>query len=195
MAKTVPEDLREKASLYEERNKLYGDNYKFFGQVMMGLFPTGIELRTPDDFNRFGVFVQMVAKMTRISQQFVAGGHPDSNDDLAVYSLMMKELEAEIREEDEVCIDMAKAAFAFGRSLRDEEEAASAGEAPPSISEPETPPSSYGTGESDGALYAEHSRISQSELHAPRPFSNWSGSRQPEKLVPRMIIVDEGPDK
>lgn len=94
MTKTVPEMLRDAAGIYEERNKLYGDNYKRFGPVMQLLFPDGLVLKTPEDHNRFGVFVQVVAKVTRYAENFTAGGHPDSLDDLTVYSQMLQELDA-----------------------------------------------------------------------------------------------------
>lgn len=89
----VPEMLRDAAGIYEERNKLYGDNYKRFGGIMLLLFPDGLELKTPDDFNRYGVFVQIVSKVSRYAEQFTKGGHPDSLDDNAVYSMMLQELD------------------------------------------------------------------------------------------------------
>lgn len=90
---TVPEMLRNAAKIYEERNKLYGDNYKRFGWIMNTLFPDGINLSHPEDFNRFGIFVQMVSKLTRYAQNFEKGGHSDSLDDLAVYAMMLRELD------------------------------------------------------------------------------------------------------
>lgn len=91
----VPEMLRNAAKIYEERNKLYGDNYKRFGEIMNSLFPNGLTLHNVDDFNRFGVFVQVVSKITRYAENFTRGGHPDSLDDNAVYSMMLQELDYE----------------------------------------------------------------------------------------------------
>jgi len=96
--KTVPEMLRDAASIYEERNKLYGNNYKKFGWVMNSMFE-GIFFQaepTPDDWNRIGVIVQMVGKITRYVENFNRGGHKDSLDDLAVYTMMLQELDNEI---------------------------------------------------------------------------------------------------
>jgi len=93
--KTVPEMLRAAAGIYEERNKLYGDNYKRFGEIMHSLFPTGLTLTTTDDFNRLGVFVQIVSKVTRYAENYGRGGHRDSLDDAAVYAMMLQELDAE----------------------------------------------------------------------------------------------------
>lgn len=93
----VPEMLREGADTYEERNALYGDNYKTFGILMCSIFPYGLSCRSADDFNRLGVLVQIVGKLGRYCEQFEAGGHDDSLLDLAVYSQMLRELDEEIR--------------------------------------------------------------------------------------------------
>jgi hypothetical protein len=94
MTKSVPEALSELGELYWQRNALYGDNYKFFGKVLLGLFPNGLHLRTEEDFNRFGVFVQIVSKVSRYAQTFSDGGHGDSLDDTSVYAMMLRELDA-----------------------------------------------------------------------------------------------------
>lgn len=94
-----PEALRESARTYEERNAIYGDNYKFFGRVMSAMFPEGVQLSTPDDFNRFGVFVQVVSKITRYANQFGAGGHDDSLLDISTYAAMLRELDSIAGEE------------------------------------------------------------------------------------------------
>lgn len=91
--KFVPEQLRAAATIYEQRNKLYGDNYLRFGHVMAILFPAGLTLKTPDDFNRYGILTQIVSKQTRYAAQFNAGGHDDSLDDSSVYSMMLKEVD------------------------------------------------------------------------------------------------------
>lgn len=93
----VGDRLRSAAGIYDERNALYGDNYKRFGHIMQHLFPEGLALKTPDEWNRIGVFIQAVAKKTRYAAQFLKGGHEDSLDDDAVYSMMLQELDFEIR--------------------------------------------------------------------------------------------------
>lgn len=92
-SQTVPEMLKTAASIYEERNKLYGTNYKRIGFIMMRLFPEGLKITTSEDFNRLGIFVQLMAKVTRYAAQFQAGGHKDSLDDMAVYAMMLQELD------------------------------------------------------------------------------------------------------
>jgi len=96
----VPEALRSCAEIYEERNKLYGDNYKRFGQVMGILFPNGINLDNEMEYNRYGIFVQMISKIMRYAENWEKG-HPDSLDDLSVYSQMLNELDGILRKEME----------------------------------------------------------------------------------------------
>jgi hypothetical protein len=98
----VPEMLREGADTYEQRNELYGDNYHNFGRVMMALFPRGVSCDSVDDYNRLGIIVQMVGKLGRYCEQFEKGGHDDSLLDLAVYSQMLRELDEEARNNQEL---------------------------------------------------------------------------------------------
>lgn len=101
MSKFVPEALRKAAAIYEERNALYGDNYKHFGKVWTALFPDGTYYNGTEDevttANRLGILVQIVSKLTRYCAQFDNGGHADSLDDLAVYAMMLQELDAEAK--------------------------------------------------------------------------------------------------
>lgn len=103
MSKFVPEALRAAAGIYEERNKLYGDNYKRFGLVVAALFPDGISIASAEDpvkaGNRLGVLIQILSKLTRYCENFNRGGHADSLEDLAVYAMMLRELDADIQTE------------------------------------------------------------------------------------------------
>lgn len=98
---TVPRYLRECADVYEERNKLYGDNYLRFGAVMQCLFPDGLTVKTRDDWNRLGVFVQIIGKDMRYAEQFLNGGHEDSLVDGSVYKQMLRELDQLASPEEE----------------------------------------------------------------------------------------------
>lgn len=90
----VAKKLTALADLYDQRAKIYGDNYKLFGKIMVEIFQgKGVMLNTAEDFNRFAIFVQVVSKVTRYGNQFSKGGHPDSLDDGAVYSMMLRELD------------------------------------------------------------------------------------------------------
>jgi hypothetical protein len=95
--KTVPEMLREAAAIYEERNAIYGDNYKNFGSVMLALFRGRfVFIDNADEHNRFGVFMQIVSKLTRYAENFSSGGHDDSLLDMSVYCAMLRELDADL---------------------------------------------------------------------------------------------------
>ncbi|HEY6020842.1 MAG TPA: hypothetical protein VIY48_13370, partial [Candidatus Paceibacterota bacterium] len=91
-AKTAPAILEEAAATYRERNKLYGDNYKHFGEAMSALFPNGLTIATVDEWNRLGIFVQLVSKAGRYANNFNIGGHVDSAHDACVYAAMLEEL-------------------------------------------------------------------------------------------------------
>lgn len=90
---TVGERLADLGSLFDERAAQYGDNYKHFGKVMKGLFPSGLVLETEEEFCRFGIFMLTVVKSSRYAQMFKKGGHADSLDDNAVYSMMLREVD------------------------------------------------------------------------------------------------------
>lgn len=96
--KTVPEMLMEAAEVYKQRQAIYGYNYLQFGHVMMALFPNGINIEDIDTWNRLGIFVQMITKVTRYASQFAEGGHDDSLLDLSVYSQMLREVDAMVKE-------------------------------------------------------------------------------------------------
>ena len=98
MRNFVPKMLRSMADIYEERNKAYGDNYILFGSIMQMLFPRGVKLESVEEHNRFGIFVQIVAKVTRYANNFERGGHKDSLQDLSVYSAMLLELDTMAKE-------------------------------------------------------------------------------------------------
>lgn len=97
----VPTLLRDAAKTYEQRNEMYGDNYKLFGDIMMALFPDGLHLTTPDEFNRFNMLTQCTGKLTRYAQMFKKGGHLDSAHDEIVYAAMLLELTEDPFEEFE----------------------------------------------------------------------------------------------
>ena len=81
--------LRIGADIYEERNKMYGDNFATMGKVFAEFFPNGVELKTEEDFRRFHLFNYIIGKMGRYAQTFEIGGHLDSLDDTVVYAAML----------------------------------------------------------------------------------------------------------
>lgn len=89
----APDLLAAAAETFRERNALYGDNYLLFGEVMAAFFPQGLPpLRSIEDFNRLGIFVQCAHKLSRYAAQFGNGGHQDSAHDLVVYAAMLEEV-------------------------------------------------------------------------------------------------------
>jgi len=94
--KTPSERLRALAKLYQQRNKVYGDNYLMSGHLLMALFPKGLTISTPEEFRRLYMFIHMLSKLDRYSRAVARGeGHPDSLDDLSVYSQMTRETDDE----------------------------------------------------------------------------------------------------
>jgi len=83
------------SALYRERNAVYGDSYKNYGALGTALFPNGIELKTAEDFARWGVLALIMSKLQRYCVNFDNGGHLDSLQDLAVYAAMLFELDEE----------------------------------------------------------------------------------------------------
>ncbi len=90
--------IRRHADLFEDRSKVYGDNYVHFGKVMIGMFPDGVTLKSEADFARIGIFIQVMAKTTRYANNFARGGHEDSLDDNSVYSAMLAELDSHFKD-------------------------------------------------------------------------------------------------
>lgn len=87
---SVPAALKELAELYLRRNKVYGDDFLRHGKIMMSLFPRGVTLKSAEDFCRFATMKDMVTKLGRYCNNFFAGGHEDSLNDLSVFAQMMR---------------------------------------------------------------------------------------------------------
>lgn len=98
MTKKVPDALADLGAIYRERNGVYGDTYKNFGKVMKGFFPGPITLSTEEEWNRMALFFHMGDKLARYAGAFFKGGHVDSLDDNSVYSQMLQEYDADLKE-------------------------------------------------------------------------------------------------
>lgn len=96
--KTADKFLSDAATLYAERNAVYGNNWVRFGKAMKAIFPDGIKLESEDDFARFQLFTIQIAKQTRYANNWDKGGHADSSSDITVYSAMLTALDADIKE-------------------------------------------------------------------------------------------------
>jgi len=93
MKPTVPQRLVDLAKIFEDRQAIYGDNYMHIGEIMMGMFPSGLELKTADEFNRLHLFFHLVGKLTRYARAMPGGGHDDSLDDEAVYAMLLRQFD------------------------------------------------------------------------------------------------------
>lgn len=85
----VPEILRDMASTFEERNRVYGSNYKMVGPIMKVLFPDGVppEVVHSDQFHLFEL------KIVKLSRFAISGlTHIDSIHDDAIYSAMIESI-------------------------------------------------------------------------------------------------------
>lgn len=90
----VSQQLIAKARLFEERHAVYGDNYHRFGPIMALLIgQQKLDPLNAQQMSRLGIFVQIVSKITRYAENFDSGGHADSLDDIAVYAMMLQELD------------------------------------------------------------------------------------------------------
>lgn len=90
--KTAFDFLREGAETFRERNATYSNGYHRFGPVAAALFPEGLTVRSPEDWNRLAVFIWVMTKVQRYAGAFSEGGHADSALDLSVYAAMLREL-------------------------------------------------------------------------------------------------------
>lgn len=87
--------LYESAEIFEERGKVYGNNYTVAGEVLSSMFSSGLFLSTVSDFERFGILIQIVGKLTRYANNFKDGGHVDSIQDLSVYAAILQQIDAD----------------------------------------------------------------------------------------------------
>lgn len=100
-AAITPSDmLLAAAETFKQRAEVYGDNYKKFGHVMLALFPPGRApyLTNETDWNRLGLIVQIISKLTRYIENYSSGGHDDSLQDLSVYAAMLRSIDKDISE-------------------------------------------------------------------------------------------------
>ena len=93
--KTVPEMLEEAAELFKHKNTMYGSSYQITGKLLDILFPFGLTLNNIEDYNRFSVFTLMLGKIARYVNTWEGGNDEDTLTDLAVYAVMLQELDNE----------------------------------------------------------------------------------------------------
>ena len=102
--KNPAERLREAAEVYEHKSKEYGDNYKQIGHVMAAMFPSGLKIQTPDQWNKLHLFLLGMVKKTRLAVNF-GEGHDDSLIDDMVYDAMLLEVMGAERQRRDLALD------------------------------------------------------------------------------------------
>jgi hypothetical protein len=85
----VPEILREMATTFEERNRVYGSNYRMVGPMMKVLFPDGVPPQVLHS-DQFHLFELKLVKLSRFAISNLT--HLDSIHDDAVYSAMIESI-------------------------------------------------------------------------------------------------------
>lgn len=85
--------LAQGAVTYTERNSLYKDNYKAYGDLLLALFPnrTLPSITKAEDASRLNLIMDCLCKLQRYVYNFENGGHKDSAHDLMVYAAMLEE--------------------------------------------------------------------------------------------------------
>lgn len=93
--RTAADMLAEAIKTFNERGKVYKDNYRKVGKIMVALFPEGIMVETEEDWCRLHIFLLQIIKQTRYVSNWDRG-HADSMRDLAVYAAMLEAIDEEI---------------------------------------------------------------------------------------------------
>lgn len=90
--KSVPELLRAAAQTFEERNAVYGSNYRMVGPMVKTLFPDGVPAELVAS-HRWHLFELILVKLSRFAISGLT--HQDSIHDATVYAAMVESLLAE----------------------------------------------------------------------------------------------------
>jgi hypothetical protein len=91
---SVPDEIAKLAELHRAKQNEYGETEVYAGEVLAGLFPSGLNISTRIGFARLALFLHCVNKILRYANNFEAGGHSDSLLDLALYAMMLREIDA-----------------------------------------------------------------------------------------------------
>lgn len=89
--------LGEAIATRRERSAVYGDGAYIFGDAAAALFPDGLTVKTPHEWVRLSIVVQLISKLARYTCNFEEGGHEDSAHDGIVYNAMLAEMTVEAK--------------------------------------------------------------------------------------------------
>jgi|TARA_R100000808_G_C2155393_1_gene167753 hypothetical protein len=84
--------IEEALKTAKQRGEQYGHSYLVQGEIMKILFPNGIDLKTPEDFNRYGALNLIVTKLIRYCNKWDKP-HQDSIHDLGVYAFILETID------------------------------------------------------------------------------------------------------
>jgi hypothetical protein len=91
-------EFKEAMELCMLKNKDYGNAKEVAGAVMNLLFPRGIKIETPDQFNEFNMFVMIMSKVVRFANLSQSKEMPnfesidDTLKDLGNYAFILKNM-------------------------------------------------------------------------------------------------------
>ena len=86
-------NIMEKAiATLESRHKVYGDSYKLTANALESFFPDGICLKSSKDHERFHIFMLIVVKLSRYSNNWTKP-HKDSIHDAGIYSFILEHID------------------------------------------------------------------------------------------------------
>jgi len=83
---TADKVMEQMLETFRERGKIYKSNYLMIGEILAVMFPEGITLKTPEDHNKWHLFLLTMVKATRLANTNLK--HEDSGLDMAVYASM-----------------------------------------------------------------------------------------------------------
>lgn len=86
--------LQDTTRLFDERNRVYKDNFRKVGAIMKTLFPEGPPVLSQKDFEKWHLWELFIVKLTRYANNYQEG-HADSLQDMMVYLAMIAELDSE----------------------------------------------------------------------------------------------------
>lgn len=93
--RTAADILEDAAETFRARNAVYSDNFLRVGNMMVAMFPSGITLKTQQDWNRMHMLLMAIVKQSRYATNWDKGGHQDSIHDAIVYGAMLEMIDGQ----------------------------------------------------------------------------------------------------
>lgn len=92
--KTIPELLKEKITLFEQKGKEYGNTYQMFGHVWNAIFPNGVKIKGIKQANVMEIYHMLMHKLLRMASKIETPSEIsiDSVKDMQVYAAILEQL-------------------------------------------------------------------------------------------------------